>query len=195
MKKRIGIGILCILLWAMIFTGCKKEDPAASKNSGGDQGKPAAVENTDGEAAKNSLDYVLYFRHRDKPFLFDEAYSIQKDDERLKGKTMEAFILQEAIAAEGFGEYVNAIPVGTKLLSLERQQDTLLVNLSKEFVTGQQGTSNDTLLSIATIVNPLTIQPENEKIQIVIAGEKVDSINGIDCREPFAYIQGLYPDK
>ncbi|AOT68801.1 GerMN domain-containing protein [Geosporobacter ferrireducens] len=193
MKKTIAIVVLCILILGLVLTGCKKEDPAAGQDKNEEQGKPAAVENIN--EATELLDYVLYFRHKDKPFLFDEAYSVEKNDERLKNKTMEEFILHEAIETEGFGEYLNAVPKGTKLLSVERQQNVLVVNLSKEFVQGQKGTSNDTLLSIATIVNALTVQPENEKVQILIEGEKVDTINGIDCREPFQYIQGLYPDK
>ena len=195
MKKTMTMGLLCILLLGLVLTGCKKEDPAMGQDKNGESGKPAAVESTNGEAEKASLDYVLYFRHKDKPFLFDEAYSVRRNDERLKDKTMEEFILHEAIKAEGFGEYVNGVPDGTQLLSIERQQNILLVNLSKEFVTGQKGTSNDTLLSIAAIVNALTVQPENEKVQILIEGEKITTINGIDCNEPFAYIQGLYPDK
>lgn len=195
--KRMAIILLCFVLLFSIFTvGCSKAD----KGKDGPTNTVNSKEQSQGEDSKENteekeIDYVLYLRHKDKPFLFDEAYSIKAEDERLQGVSMEEFIVKELIAAEGVGEYINPIPEGTKLLSVTKDNETVIVNLSKDFVEGQKGTSNDTLLALATIVNSLTIMPDNEHVQFMIDGNIVDEINGIDISEPMDYIQGLYPDK
>lgn len=187
MKKAISIFLMIVLILGISTTGCSKADQQKDD--------PAKQQTVQKEEKAQDIDYVLYLKHNDKPFIFDERYTIKENDERLKGKTFEEFVVNELINLEGFGEFVNPIPKGTKLLSLERENGIITVNLSKEFVEGQKGSENDTLLTMATIINSLAILPDNEEVAFMIEGEKVDEINGVDTQESFKYLDGFYPDK
>jgi spore germination protein GerM len=179
----------------MMFAGCSK----------GDQGKlpqnnnPPAAQQEEKEAVdaqtEEEVDYVLFLKHRDKPYILDEAYSVKKSDKRLQGIAMEEFVVKELIGFEDFQAYVNPIPKGTKLLSIEKENQKVIVDLSKEFVSGQKGTSNDTLLSIGSIVNSLTVLDGIEEVEILVEGKPIEKLNGIDMTHPFGYMEGLYPDK
>ena len=177
----------------MIITGCSKADKGVEQEPSNSQNKQ--VEEQQPSETVEELDYVLYLRYRDKPFLFDEAYSIKVSDVRLQGISFEEFIINELIDLKGFNEYINPIPPGTKFLSLQKNGGTVIVNLSKEFSDGQKGNSSDTLLTLASIINSITILPDNEEVQFMIDGKIITELNGIDVSKPFKYIQGLFPDK
>ncbi|WZL74512.1 GerMN domain-containing protein [Clostridiaceae bacterium 35-E11] len=196
MKKKMIILLCFVMVFSVFIVGCSKADKEINNDT---DTVNTDVENNGQDDEKNleekEIDYVLYLRHKDKPFLFDEAYSIKEKDEKLQNVSMEEFIVKELIALEGYGEYVNPVPKKTKLLSVTKDNGTVIVNLSKDFVEGQKGTSNDTLLALATIVNSLTIMPDNEQVQFMIDGKIVYEVNGIDISKPMEYIQGFYPDK
>ncbi|KXG74392.1 GerMN domain-containing protein [Thermotalea metallivorans] len=195
MKKRMLVLLWILLIVGLWAAGCTKADKGQkTQNNNPPPSNQEATETTEGEKEKE-IDYVLYLRHKEKPFLMDEAYSISTADDRLKDLSFEEFIVKELINFQGFGEYINPIPKGTRLLSLEKKEKQVVVNLSKEFVKGQKGTSNDTLLTLATIINSLTVLPDVEEVQFMIESKIVENVNGIDISKPFAYIQGLYPDK
>ncbi|QEK12481.1 GerMN domain-containing protein [Crassaminicella thermophila] len=189
MRKSIMICLCILLLTSMFVTGCNKKEENIQKPMN------TVKEERNENKEEKTIDYVLFLRHKDKPFLFDEAYSIKANDEKLKGMSIEEFVMKELIDFEGFGEYINAIPKGTKLLSVKKDGETVIVDLSKEFVEGLKKNKEDTYLTLASIVNTLTILPGNEKVQFMIEGEILDKINDVDTSKPFEYIQGLYPDK
>ncbi len=195
MKKGMSILLLVLLVISIFISGCSKADPekvSQTNNPPVTDQKPIDKADTQGE---DEIDYVLYLKHKDKPYILDEAYSILQNDERLKGISIEEFVIQELIRFKDFQAYVNPIPKGTKLISIEKQDQKVVVDLSKEFMEGQKGTSNDTLLSIGAIVNTLTVLEGIQEVRIMIEGKAVEKINGIDMTNPFAYMEGLYPDK
>jgi spore germination protein GerM len=195
MKKRMLVLLLVLLGVSVLFAGCSKADPGKTPQNNNPPATEQKSIDTVEAQGEEEIDYVLYLKHKDKPYILDEAYSIQKNDERLKGISIEEFVIQELISFKDFQAYVNPIPKGTKVLSIDKQNQKVVVNLSKEFMEGQKGTSNDTLLSIGAIVNTLTVLEGIQEVQILIEGKSVEKINGIDIANPFAYMEGLYPDK
>ncbi|MDF2548442.1 MAG: GerMN protein [Anaerosolibacter sp.] len=195
MRKRLSFLLFVLLVVSMIFAGCSKGDQEKTLQNN----NPPAAEQEEKDAAdlqpEEEIDYVLFLKHKDKPYILDEAYSVKKSDERLKGISIEEFVVRELIGFEDFQAYVNPIPKGTKLLSIEKENQKVVVNLSKEFADGQKGISNDTLLSIGSIVNSLTVLEGIEEVEILVEGKPVKKLNGIDMTHPFGYMEGLYPDK
>ncbi|MBB6218243.1 spore germination protein GerM [Anaerosolibacter carboniphilus] len=195
MKKRMLFLLLGLLVVSMLFVGCSKGDQKKTPQNSNPPTTSQEEKGTGEIQNEEEIDYVLYLKHRDKPYIVDEAYSIKKNDERLKGISIEKFVIQELIDFKDFQAYVNPIPKGTKLLSIDKQNQKVIVNLSKDFLVGQKGTSNDTLLSIGAIVNTLTVLDGIEEVEILVEGKSVEKINGIDMTHPFGYMEGLYPDK
>ncbi|MBF8984549.1 GerMN domain-containing protein [Lutibacter sp. B2] len=188
MKKKMILCLCTVVVATSLFSGCGKKEEVANN----EVKKPEVTEQK--EEVKD-IDYVLYFRHKEMPFLFDEAYTVKENDPRLKGKSIEEFIIQELINVKPFAEYLNPMPEGAKLLSIEKENRVVKVNLSKEFQAGLKGTKEDTTLTLAAVVNAITILPENDKVIILIEGKPVSNINKVDTSKAFEYFDGLYADK
>ncbi|WP_176461748.1 GerMN domain-containing protein [Anaeromicrobium sediminis] len=189
MKKKIILGICMLTMATSLFIGCgKKEEQKQEVNT-----EVPAQEEVVKEEAKD-VNYVLYLKNRNMPYLFDERYTIKEDDAKLEGKTMEEFVMNELINFKEFGEYENPIPKGTNVLSIEKEGPLVTVNLSEEF-NNFKGTKDDVELLIASIVNSLTILPGNEKVQILVEGKVVENIGGVKIKAPLEYFDNLYPDK
>lgn len=172
-----------------LFIGCgKKEEEKQEVNT-----EVPVTEEVIKKEAKD-INYVLYLKNRNMPYLFDERYTIKEDDPKLEGNTMEEFVMNELINFKEFGEYENVIPKGTDLLSIEKDGSLVRVNLSKEF-NNFKGTKDDAQLLVASIVNSLTILPGNEKVQILVDGKVVNSIGKMKIKSPMEYFDNLYPDK
>lgn len=189
MVKKIVTILLCITLMSSIFfVGCKKDEKEAENES---TVKPVVEEKIEEE---KTMDYVLYIKHKEMPFLFDEAYTIDKEDDKLKGKSIEEFLMNELINFEPFGEFKNSIPEGTKLLSIEKVNGIVKINLSKEFEEGLKKNPTETELTIASIVNTM-VAAGNEKVEFLVEGKALDQVNDIDMSKPFEFMDGFYPDK
>lgn len=196
--KKILVCILMITLVLSLFTGCKKDDDASELDLGkamDENQAEEAINNTEmQEETVNEIEYILYLRYKGKPFLYDELFSINIDDEKFKDKSIEEFILEELINFEAQGEFISPVPKGTKLLSVERKENSVIVNLSKEF-TGKKMSSNDAMLAIGGIVNSVVAIPGNETAQIMVEGKKLETFNGIKASKPFYFLEGLFPEK
>jgi germination protein M len=78
----------------------------------------------------------------------------------------------------------NSIPKGTKLLSLRLLRDVAYVDLSEEFSTNIVDKRQE-VLALYSIVNTLTSLPGVERVQILIAGRRRDTLHGnISIRNP-----------
>lgn len=188
MKKKMILGLCTVVVATSLFSGCGKKEEVAKE----EVKKPEVTEQ---EEVVKDIDYVLYFRHKEMPLLFDEKYTVKENDPKLEGKSIEEFIINELINVKPFAEYINPMPEGTKLLSIEKENGVVKVNLSKEFKEGLKGTKEETTLTLAAVVNAITILPENDKAMILIDGKPVSKINKVDTSKPFEYFDGLYADK
>ncbi|QZY56333.1 GerMN domain-containing protein [Crassaminicella profunda] len=189
MKKIVTILLCMILMASIFFVGCKKEEKEIENDS---TVKPVIEENQKEE--EKTMDYVLYVKHKEMPFLFDEAYSIEKEDKKLKGKSIEEFLMNELIDFEPFGEFKNPIPEGTKILSIQKANGVVTIDLSKEFIEGLKEDATETSLTVASIVDTM-VAAGNEKVQLMVEGQILDEINDVDMSKPFEFMDGFFADK
>lgn len=198
MKKILVYLLIGILAFSML-AGCKKNDETEELDLGqaveeGDNATEEASNEGDTEEIINEVEYILYLRYENEPFLYDELFSVNIDDEKFKDKSIEEFVLQQLIDYEGEGTFISPIPEGVKVLSITREDDNVIINLSKEFKEKEMS-SSDAMLTIGGIVNSIVALPGNETAQIMVEGEALESFNGIDTSKPFYFLEGLFPDK
>lgn len=198
--KRILSCLLIVVLALSLLSACKKKEEAEVLDLGQvtqenqSESVDAASDTEPEEITPEDVEYILYLRYKDKPFLFDEFFTVNINDEKFKDKSIEEFILQQLIDYEAQGELISPVPEGTKLLSVKREDNNVIINLSKEFKEAKMS-AGDAMLSIGGIINSVVAVPGNETAQIIVEGEMLESFNGVKTSEPFYFLEGLFPDK
>lgn len=200
MKKIMSL-ILMLTLIITLGIGCSK----GKDTNTGNQDIKNNKENIEEEIEDNSKDenteevneiqYVIYLKSKSGPILSTESRFIKENDERLENRTIEEIALEDLINFREIENLKSPVPEGTKVLGITKDESTVIVDLSKEFVENMGSTTTDTKLAVAAIVNTLTILEENDKVVFKIEGEKVDSINGINMDKEFEYNIEFFPDK
>ncbi|SDY40203.1 GerMN domain-containing protein [Tindallia californiensis] len=194
-----------IIISVVFFIGCRNNDTeteeteqeTSQSEAQNEQESEMKQESEESDEGKNNdrIQYVLYLKHQDQPFVFSDSHQIASNDERLQNKSLSLFVLEELLSQEGIGELINPIPKETKILSVENDGRTAVVNLSEDFVQNISGTHEDIEATIAVIVNSLITLPENDRVRLLIDGNQVDQIQGLPIQEEYEFITSYYPDK
>lgn len=84
----------------------------------------------------------------------------------------------------GTGLYAT-MPSGSTLNSIKIEGGVATVDLSRELTTGHKGGSSGEMATVYSIVNTLTQFPSVQKVQILIDGQKIESLSGhLDLTRP-----------
>lgn len=200
-SRSIGILMIGTLVIAMVITlsGCRNEEPEPTFEESTQQEEESEAEETESdplaEEINERIQYVLYLKHQEHPFIFSDSHQINENDQRLEEKSLSEFVLNELINQEGIGELINPIPKDTKVLAVENKERTAIVNLSQEFVDNIQGTEEDIEATIAMIVNSLITLPENDRVRLLVEGDKIHKIGDLPIQNEYKFITTYYPDK
>lgn len=151
--KRILATLLCFLL----LLGCKKQE--------------VKVEDITIEQKKQMVNIILFFSDQQGKYLVPEERKVAFDT------SLERTILKELIKGSNKG-YKNTISQGTKIISLTKKDDTLIVNLSKEFIKNHPGGADNERMTIFSIVNSLTEIPGIRKVKIEVGGKTYNTLKG-----------------
>ena len=98
--------------------------------------------------------------------------------------TVEKAIVDELIKGPQTEGNISVIPQGVKVLSVETKNRVCFVNLSKEFIDKVSGGSSGEILTVYSIVNSLTELDTVSSVQLLIEGEKKDTLSHIAINEP-----------
>lgn len=113
---------------------------------------------------------VLYFKG-------NEAMKLEKEYRNVSMKriaeNMAKTVVEELLKGPTNEELHSLIPFDTKLLNIESQENTVILDLSNEFIEKQEGESN-ALLAIYSIVNSLTEITEIEQVKFLINGKEME---------------------
>ncbi|WDV47338.1 GerMN domain-containing protein [Clostridiaceae bacterium M8S5] len=200
--KKIMIVAMIIILSMSLMIGCSKEDETSDANKNNDVNKIKDNEdkNNSPEEGKEStdntdIDYVLFLKEKGYPNIVSQTMSIKSNDERLKTKTIKEIALQHLIDFGEFNGLVSPIPSGTKLLGLKIDGNKAIVDFSKEFQDNMKGDVYNTMLSLAGVINTLTVAEDIEKVVFTINGQTINNLNGVDMTKEFEYNVDFFPDK
>lgn len=200
--KKILVLLISILIVVLSFTGCSKDKEENEDNqdiiSADEINNEDKEQEDDSKEANDNLDeykdFAVYFTHKDMPYLFAEIFEIKSDDPEFDGKLIEEIALDKLINSER-GNFISPIPENTRVLELEKDDETIYLNLSKEFIENMPKEKEATELAIDAIVNTLTFFPENEKVIFEIEGEIIEDINGVRLDGEFMFSSKFIPDK
>ncbi|KAB3529213.1 GerMN domain-containing protein [Alkaliphilus serpentinus] len=196
MKKWISLSVGVLMIFSL--AACSNKVQADDNDQQDNQQEVPIGENVnppETEEEAEELVYVLYLKQKNLPYIFPDSFSIMEDDYRLADTTFEEFVMKELINQEDFDELMNPIPPGTRVLSVTMDDNTAIVDLSEEFETGMIGTKKDVEATVAIIVNTLTTLEGIDKVQILVEGEALTDLKGVDLSKPFEFITDFYMEK
>lgn len=196
MKRFLAILVIIMLLFLSLF-GCSKKQ----KEENGDivSADDNQIESEQKEEVKDNkqveyIDYAVYLKHKDMPYLFGERFEIKSNDPILNEKTIEEIALEKLIGFDK-GSFESPVPKDTKILSLEKEGGTVYLNFSKAFIDNMPEDGTLTKMAVDAIVNTLTFFPENEKVIIKVEGESIKELNEVKLDKYFIFSSEFIPDK
>lgn len=178
---RIGFILLLVVLVFYAAAGCAMFDRLqAWKDGGGETPITDAPEELEGTEALEGVltgetrEIVLYFSDESGQHLVSELREVPKVEGIARA------VMQELIAGPSVDSgLLPTIPVGTQLLDINVRPDGLcLVDLSGELVQNHPGGSMNEEMTVYSVVNTLTQFPTIQEVQILVDGQKVETIAG-----------------
>lgn len=159
MRRQITLMLMiCLLGWSL--AGCGYLNREGS--------------NQDQETSQQEV--VLYFADDQAMYLQAEKRTISVNDDSSALPLKE--IINELIKGPQDQALSAVIPAEAKLLSVEVKESVAYVNFSEEIRTKHWGGSTGETMTIMSLVNTLTEFEEIQGVQILIKGEKQDSLVG-----------------
>ncbi|MGI5911881.1 MAG: GerMN domain-containing protein [Syntrophomonadaceae bacterium] len=178
-KKRNGFTLFIIfglLLIAIVLGGCQSSSQADPNNNNPPEGS--------NKPQPSTIEAVLYFSDEQAEYLVPEkrTLAIEEDNDEVLAKA----IINELIAGPRNENLGATIPANSKLLSLTIQDGLATVDFSEEIRSEHWGGSTGETMTINSIVNTLTEIDSIDRVQLLIAGQNVDTLAGHwDISEPF----------
>lgn len=122
---------------------------------------------------ENTVTISLFFADQTASKLVQERRDVTRRNEPL-----EALILRELISGPRDAGAVSTVPPEARVISVQVVEGVAFVNFSRELATRHSGGSAGELMTLSSIVYSLTELPGIEKVQLLIEGEKQESIFG-----------------
>ena len=168
-KKSVYLLFIFTLLLALAAAGCSTSNSPGTNNN---------QDNTGPETEKQEV--VLYFADEQAEYLVPEKRIILKEEQLEAEAVVKALIEGPQDKKLGI-----TVPAGTKLLSVEVQDKIARVDFSEEIRSKHWGGSTGESMTVFSIVNSLTELDGIDKVQILINGQKQDSLVGhLDISQP-----------
>ena len=140
---------------------------------------------TNVEITNKNKEVILYFAT-------DNAMYLQGEKRLIISDNLYQNTIDELIKGPDSSTLTKTIPRGTNLIDLEIKNGIAFINFNKELQEKHWGGSAGERMTVYSIVNTLTQFPEIVKVQILIAGEEIETLAGhMDLSIPLAANESL----
>lgn len=183
-KKKVYLGVFVLIL--LIGLGVLLSNLTV-ENTGEQTAEITPGEEITEEQERQTI-VSLYYTNTETNTLMPEAKVI--DAKELLENPYVALVNYLIKPAKG-EKLKSSIPENTSVISGSLEGDIAVVNLSKEFIEGNNQNSDAIKLSIYSVVNTLTELNEVNSVKFLIDGEENKAIEGTDIKfdKPFTRIE------
>lgn len=186
-KTQFVLLMVLVLALSLVAVGCNNNPQGSQATNGplAGQNKQPSSNPTDSQEPQNQPakeKVTLYFSDEQALFLVAEEREISKsaDKQQLVKSLVEELV--KGPTKKGLGL---TVPQGVKVNEVKLENGLVTVDLSKELQTNHWGGSTGETMTIYSLVNTLTEIPEVTQVQILVDGNKIDSIAGhLDIKQP-----------
>ncbi|GAB6100192.1 hypothetical protein JCM16358_20710 [Halanaerocella petrolearia] len=134
--------------------------------------------------------YPKFFATREVKVYFgdNQAQYLVAENREVKINNFYYNLMEELIKGPTSKGLIATIPDETKLLDLEVKDGLVKVDFSQEIVKNHPGGTAGETMTVYSIINTLTQFEEIDQVQILVAGQEVESLVGhIDLRHPLKF--------
>jgi hypothetical protein len=173
----ISTGSLAVLLLiSMLTAGCM---PPATGKTPSEPVSPVP--------SKDTVTLTLYFGDDQAMEVLPERRVMEVPSDPSQRPPLYVLVVQELLKGPTDPLLRKTLPPEAKLLSVQVTDGLALVNFSREVQTKHWGGSTGEAMSLLSLVNSLTELPEIQKVQILVEGQKVETLAGhFDVTQPLA---------
>lgn len=132
------------------------------------------------EDSSRQLELTLWFPSADGGFLIPEQRKLTV----AQFKPVEEYVLEELFRGPHGKNAKNAIPAGTRLLSVHISGGTCTVDLSGEFYANRPSDGQTERLTVYSVVNTMTELSGVKRVLITVEGKTVDCFRHMSLSKP-----------
>ncbi len=185
MFRQINIRIVAVLAAALLIAGCGSLP--ASQN--GNDLSQNVVETAEGPLPgtlsnpnpQKTMVITTYQATKDGMYLVPETHTVPQNEHPAQTA------LELLVAGTKNPELISIVPHGTKVLGVKIKNHIAYADFNSAIVKNNPGGSTEEMLLVAAIVDTLTEFHDIQKVQILVDGKTVDTINGhMDTSEPLS---------
>jgi len=176
-----------MILMASLAAGCANSTVPAQSNllylGATTPGNPVSTRTTTTifPLEQETMQVTIYHATNDAMYLIPEIHIVPKND--YPAQTA----IELLLAGTKNMALVSVMPPDTKLRALWVKDHIAYVDFNDNLIKKNTGGSTSELLLVAAIVNTLTEFPNIQKVQILVEGNKVDTIVGhMDTTQPLS---------
>jgi spore germination protein GerM len=128
-----------------------------------------------------TIDTKVYFSNSQAAYLMPEKREVKKNQ-------LYSNLIQELIAGPNSGELTKTIPSQTELLGVRVKDNVARVDFSQALMSNHWGGTAGETMTVYSIVNTLTQFNSIDQVQILIAGQKIETLAGhIELSQPISF--------
>ena len=175
--RTISTCLMVLLILALVLSGCGLIFPSIDAEDAGNNGA------IDPSPEDDQITLVLFFGGPDAQGLVREERTVVQESERA-----EAVVIRELIRGPISPDLSATIPAETRLIDIRVIEGTAFVNFSREIQTRHPGGTTGETFTVYSIVNSLTELPGIVQVQILIEGDKSETLAGhMEIMEPLTH--------
>lgn len=163
MAKQKGFCILALIIMLATLAGCNS----------GQQGNPNPPQPDPQDFSREA---ILYFADQQAMYLITEERTIHPETDQTAD--IAAALLEELIKGPTDEDLVKTIPEETRVLGVEVSEGLATANFSKELSSKHWGGSAGETMTVLSIANTLTELDGIDRVQILVEGEKQETLAG-----------------
>ena len=177
--------LLPVLLLLIFVASCAPQPPAPQLPA--PQPLPEPEEEVEEPQQAEWEAVTLYYADEQSDRLVEENRSLA-----LEGREPAVAVLEELIEGPDFPAHGRTLPADTKVRGVQIENGVAAADFSAELRSSHWGGSTGEILTVYSIVNTLAELPGVEQVQILIEGEKIDTLVGhLELMEPLSPDWGL----
>ena len=181
MRKCRLLTILALLCFVFVVAGCDTPTGVMPQIGTANNGSTGDGDKNDGKD-NNKAVVKVYRADKNLEWLIAEDYTLEnvKEEDRLK-EVLKVLVSEQPKDSD----VQNIFPAKTKVIDVKVTDGLAEVNFSKELLEKHIGGSSYELMLVGSIVDTLTEFPEVKQVQILVDGERIETINGhMDLVDP-----------
>jgi spore germination protein GerM len=182
-KRKSFLFILACMLIGTVLFGCTRGVRRNGEQKEEQIGQDVSETPLQEDAQRDQDPYQVYFIRTT-----DTSFHLESEVREFEQEVTPEILAQELLKGPKNSELSKTIPDDTEIISASVTSRVVTIDFTKEITMGRYGSEAE-MLTLNSIFQTMTQLPDVDAVQILIEGEKVETLWGhADIREPIRMV-------